>query len=73
MNALVPQVRRHQIVRMRDHKLQAITLIETNREQPEGFRLIPWASRCRRDLLELLDRLNPTIGEVSAAIEQKAE
>ncbi len=27
----------------------------------------------RRDLLELLDRLNPTIGEVSAAIEQEAE
>src|SRR5213079_641646 len=31
------------------------------------------ASRRRRDLLELLDRLNPTIAELSQAIEQEAE
>ena len=39
----------------------------------ESFRLAPWASRRRRDLLELLDRLTPTIAELSAAIEQEAE
>jgi transposase len=39
----------------------------------KGFRLAPWASRRRRDLLELLDRLNPTIAELSQAIEQEAE
>jgi transposase len=35
--------------------------------------LAPWASRRRRDLLELLDRLNPTIAELSQAIGQEAE
>jgi transposase len=46
---------------------------ETGREQLESFRLAPWASRRRRDLLELLDRLNPTIVELSQAIEQEVE
>jgi transposase len=39
----------------------------------ESFRLAPWASRRRHDLLELLDRLNPTIAELTQAIEQEAE
>src|SRR6202158_5485862 len=43
------------------------------REQLESFPLAPWASRRRRDLLEVLDRLNPTIAELSQAIEQEAE
>jgi len=42
-------------------------------EQLESFRLAPWASRRRRDLLELMDRLNPTIAELSRAIEQEVE
>ena len=33
--------------------------------------LAPWASRRRRDLLELLDRLSPTIAELTQAIEQE--
>ena len=37
------------------------------------FALAPWASRRRRDLLELLDRLTPTIAELTQAIEQEAE
>jgi transposase len=43
------------------------------REQLEAFRLAPWASRRREDLLELLDRLNPTIAELTQAIEHEAE
>ena len=43
------------------------------REQLESFRLARWASRRRHDLLELLDRLNPTIAELSQAIEREAE
>jgi transposase len=43
------------------------------RQQLESFRLAPWASRRRRDLLELLDRLNPTIAELSQAIEREVE
>jgi transposase len=38
---------------------------EHGREQLESFQLAPWASRRRQDLLELLDRLNPTIAELS--------
>ncbi len=46
---------------------------ERGRQQLESFRLAPWASRRRRDLLELLDRLNPTIAELSQAVEQEVE
>jgi transposase len=35
--------------------------------------LAPWASRRRQDLLELLDRLNPMITELTQAIEQEVE
>jgi transposase len=46
---------------------------ESGREQLESFRLAPWASRRRQDLLELLDRLNPMITELTQAIEQEVE
>jgi len=43
------------------------------RAQLEKFLLALWATRRRQDLLELLDRLNPTIEELTTAIEQEAE
>jgi transposase len=46
---------------------------EAGREQLEAFPFAPWASRRRRDLLELLDRLSPTIAELTQTIEQEAE
>ena len=66
------------------NQLQAVALNEglrckkrlwrdAGREQLEAFRLAPWASRRRRDLLELLDRLNPTIADLTQTIEQEAE
>jgi transposase len=78
---------RHRMVQARTrimNQLQSVALNEGlrckkklwrkhGREQLESFRLAPWASRRRRDLLELLDRLNPTIAELSQAIEQEAE
>jgi transposase len=78
---------RHRMVQVRTrimNQLQALALNEGlrckkrlwrkhGREQLESFRLLPWASRRRRDLLELLDRLSPTIAELSQAIEQEAE
>jgi transposase len=78
---------RHRMVQVRTrimNQLQALALNEGlrckkrlwrehGRQQLESFRLAPWASRRRRDLLELLDRLNPTIAELSQAIEQEAE
>ena len=78
---------RHRMVQVRTrimNQLQALALNEGlrckkrlwrehGRQQLESFRLAPWASRRRRDLLELLDRLNPTIAELSQAMEQEAE
>jgi transposase len=46
---------------------------EAGREQLESFRLAPWASRRRHDLLDLLDRLNPTIAKLTLAVEQEME
>src|SRR5215467_9693839 len=43
------------------------------RQQLESFRLAPWASRRREDLLELLDQLTPTIAALNQAVEQEAE
>src|SRR5437879_4791494 len=65
---------RHRLVQARTrmrNQLQAVALNEglrckkklfreAGREQLERFRLAPWASRRRRDLLELLDRLTTT-------------
>ena len=46
---------------------------EAGRQQLESLPLAHWASRRRRDLLEVLDRINPTIAELTRAIEQQAE
>ena len=44
---------------------------EQGRAQLEKLTLAPWASRRRQELLELLDRMNPTIEELTAAAELK--
>ena len=78
---------RHRMVQARTrimNQLQAVALNEglrckkrlwreAGRKQLEAFPLAPWASRRRRDLLELLDRLSPTITELTQTIEQEAE
>jgi transposase len=77
---------RHRLVQMRTrimNQLQALAMnegkrwkkklwSEPGRTQLEKLPLAPWAGRRRQDLLELLDRLNPTIAELTAAIEQEA-
>jgi transposase len=45
---------------------------EQGRAQLEKLSLAPWASRRRQELLELLDRMNPTIAELTAAVEREA-
>jgi transposase len=45
----------------------------TRTEQLQSLRLAQWGSRRRQDLLEVLDRINPTIAELTRAIEQEAE
>jgi transposase len=45
---------------------------EQGRAQLEKLLLAPWASRRRKDLLELLDRMNPSIEELTRAIEREA-
>jgi transposase len=78
---------RHRMVQARTrimNQLQAVAINEglrckkrlwgeSGREQLEAFRLAPWASRRREDLLKLLDGLNPTIAELTQAIEQEVE
>jgi len=78
---------RHRLVQMRTrimNQLQAVAMNEgkrwkkklfsaQGRAQLEELPLAPWASRRRHDLLELLDRLNPTIETLTAAIEQEAK
>jgi transposase len=78
---------RHRMVQARTrimNQLQAVALNEGlrckkklwgehGRQQLESFRLAPWATRRRRDLLDLLDRLTPTIAELSQAIEHEVE
>src|ERR1700693_974498 len=78
---------RHRMVQTRTrimNQLQAVALNEGlrckkrlwrehGREQLESFRLAPWASRRRQDLLALLDRVNPTVAELRQAIEQEAK
>ena len=78
---------RHRLVQMRTrimNQLQAVAMNEgvrrkkrlwskSGRTQLESFLLAPWATRRRQDLLELMDRLNPTIDELSTAIEKEAE
>jgi transposase len=77
---------RHRMVQMRTrimNQLQALAMneghrrknklwSEAGRAQLEKLLLAPWASRRRKDLLELLDRMNPTIAELTAAIEREA-
>ena len=70
---------RHRMVQARTrvmNQLQAVALNEGLRckkklwrergqQQLESFALAPWASRRRHDLPELLDRLNPSIAELT--------
>jgi transposase len=46
---------------------------EKGRALLEELSLAPWASRRRKELLELLDQLDPKIAELTAAVEQEAE
>jgi transposase len=77
---------RHRMVQMRTrimNQLQALAMNEGQRRkkklwsaqgraQLEKLALGTWASRRRKDLLELLDRMNPTIEELTAAVEREA-
>src|SRR6202047_3584668 len=78
---------RHRLVQMRTrimNQLHALAMnegyrwkkklfSEQGRGQLEKLALGPWASRRRQELLELLDRMNPTIEELTAAVEQEAK
>jgi transposase len=78
---------RHRLVQMRTrimNQLQALAMNEGQRRkkklwsapgraQLEKLALDTWASRRRKDLLELLDRMNPTIEELTRAVEQEGK
>ncbi len=77
---------RHRLVQMRTrimNQLQAVAMnegyrwkkklfSEQGRALLEKLSLAPWANRRRKELLELLDQLNPKIAELTAAVEQEA-
>jgi transposase len=77
---------RHRLVQMRTramNQIQATAMNEgvrrkkalwskSGRQQLESLLLAPWATLRRQDLLELVDRLNGTIAELTIAIEQEA-
>src|SRR6202171_4906942 len=77
---------RHRLVQMRTrimNQLQALAMNEGQRRkkklwneqgraQEEGLPLAAWASGRGKDLLELLDRMNPTIEDLTRAIEREA-
>jgi transposase len=78
---------RHRLVGMQTrvkNQLQAIAMSEgirrkrglwseKGRAQLESLPLAPWTNRRRQELLELLDRFDPSIDQLSQAIEQEAE
>jgi transposase len=78
---------RHRLVQMRTrimNQLQALAMNEgvrrktklwsaEGRAELEKLVLAPWAGRRRRELLELLDRTDPVIEELTKAAEQEAQ
>jgi transposase len=78
---------RHRLVQMRTrimNQLQALAMNENKcwkkklwgergRAEFEKLPLAPWASRRRQELLELLDRMNPSIEELTAAVEARSQ
>jgi hypothetical protein len=46
---------------------------EKGRAQLESLQLPPWTNRRRQELLQLLDRFDPSIDQLSQAIEKEAE
>ena len=77
---------RHRLVQMRTrmmNQLQALAMnegvrrkkrlwSEQGRVELEKLCLAPWAARRRRELLELLDRIDPVIKELTTAVEREA-
>ena len=77
---------RHRLVQMRTrmmNQLQALAMNEgmrwktklwsqKGRTKFEKLPLASWANRRRQELLQLLDRINPIIGELTAAVEREA-
>jgi transposase len=78
---------RHRLVQMRTrimNQLHALAMNEgycwkkklfsdKGRVVLEKLSLAPWAGRRRQELLELLDRMNPIIEELTAAVEREAK
>src|ERR1700716_851090 len=75
---------RHRLVQMRTRAMNQVQALAMNegyrwkkklfsekgRAQLEKLSLAPWASRRRKELLELLDQLDPKTAELTTAVEQ---
>src|SRR5499427_4632240 len=62
----------HALAMNEGYRLKKKLFSEQGRAQFEKLALAPWASRRRQELLELLDRLNPAIEELTAVVEREA-
>src|SRR5215472_11650031 len=78
---------RHRLVQMRTRVMNQLHVVALNeglqrkkalwrpagRQELESLALAPWASRRRRDLLELFDHLTPQIQKLTQALETEVE
>ena len=78
---------RHRLVQMRTRVMNQLHVVALNeglrrkkalwrtagRQELESIALPPWASRRRRDLLDVLDQLTPKIQELTRALEEEVE
>src|SRR2546421_9677560 len=78
---------RHRLVQMRTRLMNQLHVVALNeglrrkkalwrsagRSELESLVLAPWASRRRRDLLDVLDQLTPKIQELTRALEDEVE
>jgi transposase len=46
---------------------------EKGRQELESLSLMPWTTRRRQELLELLDQFDPNVDELSQAIERSSK
>jgi len=78
---------RHRLVQMRTRVMNQLHVVALNeglrrkkalwrpagRKELDSFALAPWASRRRRDLLDLFDQLTPKIQELTQALDEEVE
>jgi transposase len=66
------EIKTKRVRKQKTDREDAKLLLKLGRALLEKLSLAPWANRRRKELLELLDQLDPKIAELTAAVEQEA-